>query len=802
MPDNGKPKTSEPGTSGLVEYQPGTPFAGVIGRTLAESSPAWPAPPRAPEGAPNVIFFVLDDVGYGHMTPWGGLVETPNLDRLAENGLRYTNMHTAALCSPSRSCILTGRNHHSNHISCITEAATGYPGADGRMPFENGVISEILRPHGYNTFITGKWHVAPSEDSSPAGPYDRWPIGRGFERFYGWLGCESSSWYPELTYDNHPVEAEKSPEEGYHLDEDTVDHAIRFILDAHINAPEKPFLLYHACAAGKSPHHAPREWIEKYNGRFDMGWDEYRRIVFERQKELGIIAADADLPAHDPDVPEWSGLTDDQKRLYARMMQVFAGFVSHADHQFGRILDQLEEIGELDNTLIMVISDNGASAEGGTQGKFNEAAFMNFVEEKDEDILPRIDELGGPTSYGHFPWGWAMAGNTPFRRWKREVFRGGCTDPFILHWPAGVERPGELRTQYAHVIDMVPTVLDLLGIEPPDAIKGVTQSPMEGVSFAHTINDTEAPTRHTTQYFEMLGNRAIDHEGWRAVCGWPGPSITEGAQKGRRLGDEIKPEDIEMLDTEWQLYNIAEDPAESHDLASEHPEKLRELIDLWWAEAEKYQVLPLDGTMQQRVATERPRVARPRKQFVYYPALSVVPTYNTPPVYNLPHSIEAELAVPDGGAEGVILAQAGVTGGYALYVQDGRLHYVHNYVAKELYEVVSEEELPTGEITVRFEFEVTTPPKIREGTGAGGLGQLYFDGRLVANTEIPVTTPVLYGLEGLSCGYDAGAPVTPTYKPPFEFTGTIHRVTVDVSGDLIVDEDVHEAHAASIMARV
>ena len=734
----------------IVEYEPGTPFAGVIGRTVEESSPAWPKPPRAPEGAPNVIFFVLDDVGYGQTSAFGGLVETPTLDRLAEGGLRYTNMHTAALCSPSRSCILSGRNHHANHISCITEVATGYPGSDGRMPFENGLISEILKPQGYNTFITGKWHVAPSEHSTPAGPYDRWPIGRGFERFYGWLGCECSSWYPELVYDNHPAEAAKTPEEGYHLDEDTVDHAIRFILDAHINAPDKPFLLYHACAAGKSPHHSPREWVEKYNGKFDMGWDEYRRIVFARQKEMGIVAPDAELPPHDPDVPQWSSLSADQQRLYARMMQVYAGFVSHADHEFGRILDTLEEIGELDNTLIMVISDNGASAEGGVQGKFSETTFMNFVEEKDEEILARIDELGGPTSYGHYPWGWAMAGNTPFKRWKREVFRGGCTDPFILHWPAAVKQPGGLRDQYAHIIDMVPTVLDLLGIEPPETINGVKQAPMHGVSFAHTVNDAQAPSRHTTQYFEMLGTRAIYHDGWRAVCGWPGPSIAEGAAKGRRLFDQITPEILKVLDAEeWQLYNLAVDPTESRDLAGEHPEKLRELIDLWWTEAETYQVLPLDGTLNQRVALERPQATKPRSQYVYYPGLSVVPTFNTPPILNRSHAITAELDIPAGGAEGVILAQAGYTGGFALYVQDGRLRYVHNYVGKKLYEVVSGEPLPSGPITVRFEFEVTSPPKIREGIGAGGLGQLYFDGRLVANNEIPITTPVLFGLEGL-----------------------------------------------------
>jgi arylsulfatase A-like enzyme len=707
-----------------------------------------------------------------------------------------------------RSCILTGRNHHSNHIACITEVATGYPGSDARMPFENGMISEILKPHGYNTFISGKWHVAPSEDSSPAGPYDRWPIARGFERFYGWLGCECSSWFPELVYDNHPVEAEKTPEEGYHLDEDTVDHAIRFILDAHINAPDKPFLLYHASAAGKSPHHSPREWIEKYNGKFDMGWDEYRRIVFERQKELGIVAADTQLPPPDPDVPEWSSLSDDQRRLYARMMQVYAGFVSNADHQFGRIIDTLEEIGELDNTLIMVISDNGASAEGGVQGKFTETSFINFVEEKDEDIIPRIDELGGPTSYGHYPWGWAMAGNTPFRRWKREVWRGGSTDPFILHWPAGTGQPGELRAQYAHIVDMVPTVLDLLGIEPPETIAGVEQAPMHGVSFAHTIKDANASTRHTTQYYEMLGTRAIDHEEWRAVCGWPGPSFTEAAQKGRRLMDQITPEVLAVMDAEeWQLFNITEDPTESRNVASEHPEKLRELIDLWWAEAEKYNVLPLDGTFLQRGAVERPHATKDRERFVYYPGLSVVPVFNAPPVLNRSHSITAELEIPEEGAEGVIVSQAGYTGGYAFYVQDGRLRYVHNYVGKHLYEVVSDEPLPTGPVTVRYEFEVTTPPKIREGRGAGGLGQLYFDGRLVADAEIPITTPVHFGLEGLSCGYDAGAAVVPTYKPPFTFTGTIRKVTVNINPNLIEDDPEelaahHEAQAAALMARV
>jgi len=521
--------------SELIEYTPGTRFPGAIGRTVAESTPAWPEPIRAKEGAPNVIFFVLDDVGYGQMSAFGGLVNTPNIDRLAENGLRYTNMHTTALCSPTRSCVLTGRNHHSNGIAAIMEMATGFPGYDCRMPFENGMLPEMLVEHGYNTFCIGKWHLSPAEESTPAGPYHRWPLGRAFERYYGFLGGETNQWFPDLTYDNHSVPQPKTVEEGYHLDEDLADHAIRFILDAHVNAPDKPFFLYYAPGCAHAPHQVSPEWIDKYKGKFDMGWDEYREVVFKRQKELGIFPADAELSPRDPDVPEWDGLSDEQKQLYARFMEVFAGFLEHCDHQFGRVIKVLEGISEIDNTLVMVIPDNGASSEGGVNGAFNEMSSFNYYWEKLEEILPKIDKLGGPASYNHYPWGWAWAGNTPFRRWKKEVYRGGSTDNFIVSWAKGIKARGENRTQYAHAIDMVPTVLDALGIEPPKSIRGVTQSPIEGVSFAHTLNSADAPTKHQTQYFEMFACRAIDHNGWRAVCGWPGPSYAEGALKGRNL---------------------------------------------------------------------------------------------------------------------------------------------------------------------------------------------------------------------------------------------------------------------------
>ena len=454
-------------------------------------------PLRAKDGAPNVLFIVLDDVGFGQIGCFGGPCETPNLDALAKNGLRYNNMHTTALCSPSRSCLLTGRNHHSNAMSCITEGSTGYPGGNGNIPFENGFLSEMLLQHGYNTYAIGKWHLTPADQISAAGPYDRWPLGRGFERFYGFLGGETHQYYPELVPDNHTVEAEKTPEEGYHLTEDLVDKAISFIADAKQVAPNKPFFMYFCPGAAHAPHHVPKEWADKYKGKFDDGWDKLRERTRARQKELGIVPADAQLSRHDPDVPEWEPLSAAEKKLYARMMEVFAGFLTHTDHHIGRLIEFLKNLGELDNTIIMAISDNGASSEGGPSGMVNEALFFNNVQGSLEENLAALDKLGGPEFCNHYAWGWTWAGNTPFRRWKRETYRGGVSDPFIVHWPKGIKAKGEVRTQYAHAIDMVPTVLDALGIEAPVSIKGVTQSPIRGHELRAHIRrregDHEAP---------------------------------------------------------------------------------------------------------------------------------------------------------------------------------------------------------------------------------------------------------------------------------------------------------------------
>ena len=784
----------------LKTYKDGTPFTGVIGRTTEESSPAWPEPERPPEGAPNVIFFVLDDVGYGQLSPFGGLVETPVLDELAKNGLCYTNMHTTALCSPSRGCILTGRNHHSIGLASITETSTGYPGYNGILPFDKGMLSEMMLQKGYNTFCVGKWHLTPPEHLTAAGPYDRWPLGRGFERYYGFMGGETNQWYPELVYDNHGVGQPAKPEDGYHLSADLAGKAIEFIQDAHVNAPDKPFFLYYATGCGHAPHHVPREWADRYTGRFDMGWDEYRKIVHQRQIGMGIIPPGTELSPHDPDVPVWDTLPADARKLYARMMEVYAGFVSFTDHHFGRILDFLREIGELDNTLIIVISDNGASSEGGPVGSLNEMFFFNNAKETLEDNLKVIDKLGGVETCNHYPWGWTNAGNTPFRRWKRETYRGGTTDPCIVSWREGIQASGELRTQYGHIIDLVPTVLDALGIEAPQDIRGVTQAPIDGVSFAYTLNDGAAPSNHHTQYFEMFGHRSIYHDGWRAVCPWPGPSFAEAAKKGRQFGSPLPNTvlvDIEAHD--WELYNVEEDYSECRNLAATHRDKVIEMVGRWWAEAGKYQVLPIDGSALERLNVERPTIAKPRDRFVFYPGGSSVPFTATPKTYNRPWSITADVVIPKGGAEGVLLANGGRTGGYTFFVKDQRLHFLYNWLGRDRFWLHSCEEVPEGEVELRYEFEPTGKPNVAQGRGVPARCQLYINRRLVANIDMPFSVLNIFGTQGLTCGYDGGEPAAPEeYSDAFPFTGTIKRVTLDLSGELIPDT---EAELKIAMAR-
>jgi arylsulfatase len=772
----------------LKEYKSGQSFPGVIGRTIDVSKPAWPEPDRAKEGAPNVLFIVLDDTGFGQLGCYGSPIHTPNIDALAAGGLRYNNMHTTALCSPSRSCFITGRNHHSNGMACITEGATGYPGSDGYIPFENGFLSEILLQNGYNTYAIGKWHLTPSEQGSAAGPYDRWPLGRGFERFYGFLGGDTHQYYPDLVRDNSQTQPPKTPEEGYHLTPDLVEKAKAMIADSKQVAPNKPFFLYFCTGATHAPHHVPKAWADKYKGKFEGGWDAYRQIVFANQKKLGIIPKTAVLSRHDPDVQDWNALPADERRLYARMMEVFAGFLEHTDHYIGELIKFLKDSGEYDNTLIMLMSDNGASAEGGPHGSVNENKFFNNVPDDLQQNLAAIDELGGPKHFNHYPWGWTFAGNTPFRRWKRETYRGGVSDPLIVAWPKGIKAKGEIRSQYCHAIDLVPTVLDALGIKPPAQIRGVTQSPIEGYSIKSTFDDAKAPTLHLTQYFEMFGHRSLYHDGWRAVCPWPGPSFAEA---GQSFGVPITYEKLIELDAKgWELYDLSKDVAETKNLAESERDRLIAMIGMWYVEAGKYKVLPVDSRGIARVLDERPRIATHRKKYVYYAGTQVVPPNAAPRLVNVPHSVSVYANVPKGGAEGVLYAMGTDEGGFSFYIQNGKLVYGYNYVADKIFKVESNGGgVPDGDHIFSFEFTPTGNPDIPHGKGVPATIKLFVDGREVGRGDLPVTIPLLLGISaGVSLGANAGSPVMPDYESPFAFTGTVKKALVDVTGELIEDK--------------
>jgi arylsulfatase len=771
----------------LKGYQPGQAFPGVIGRTFDVSRPAWPAPNRARAGAPNVLFIVLDDTGFGHLGCYGSPIRTPNLDALAADGLRYTNMHTTALCSPTRSCILTGRNHHANGLAGITEISTGFPGSNGYIPFENGLLSEILLQQGYNSYAIGKWHLTPAEATSAAGPYDRWPLGRGFERYFGFLGGDTHQYYPELVRDNSQVEPEHTPDEDYHLTPDLVEKARAMIADAKQVAPDKPFFMYFCTGAMHAPHHVPKEWADKYAGAFDDGWDAYRERVFARQKELGLVPANTTLSRHDPDVQDWDSLSADERRLYARMMEVFAGFLEHTDHHLGELLAFLKELGEYENTLIMVISDNGASAEGGPSGSVNEGKFFNNVPDSLEQNLAAIDDIGGPKYFNHYPWGWTHAGNTPFRRWKRETYRGGVSDPFIVSWPKGITARGEIRHQYAHAIDLVPTVLDALDLEPPAQIRGVTQSPLQGFSLKTSFDDANAPALHVTQYFEMFGHRSLYHDGWRAVCPWPGTSFVES---GLTFGAPIDYDKLIELDAKgWELYHLTEDFAETTNLADRERDRLIAMIGMWYVEAGKYNVLPIDSRGTARLGEERPQIAVDRKRYTYYPGTQMVPSNAAPRLLNAPHSVSVHATVPAGGGEGVLYSMGGNDGGFAFYVQDGRLTYGYNYVADQRFKVQAGSAVPEGDHVFSFEFTPTGKPDIARGKGVPARITLFVDGEPVGSGDLPVTIPLTLGLAaGVSVGADAGAPVMTDYDPPFAFTGTVKKALVDVSGEALEDK--------------
>jgi arylsulfatase A-like enzyme len=781
------------------------PFKGTINVDIRDSVPDWAPfePPKVPDGSPNVLYIVLDDVGFSALGCYGGPVETPNIDRVAASGVRFTQWHTTALCSPTRSCLLTGRNHTRNSMACITEAAIGFPNASGTIPPENGMLPEILGDLGWNTYAVGKWHLCPTVEMNLAATRRNWPSGRGFERFYGFLGAETNQWYPELVYDNHPVDQPKLPEEGYHLTEDLTDKAIEFIKDAKAVAPDKPFFLYYAPGASHAPHHAPKEWIDRYRGRFDMGYEAIREHILARQKEMGIVPADTALPPVNPigtpqtrTGPEgrpfpqvdytrpWDSLSADERRLFGRMAEVYAGFLAHADHHIGRLLDYLEQSGQRENTIVIVVSDNGASGEGGPNGSVNENKFFNGIPDDLQANLAMIDELGGPKTYNHYPTGWAMAFNTPFKMWKRYEFNGGTADPCIVAWPPVLGHGGEVRHQYHHAIDLVPTILDLLAVTPPETIKGYTQVPFDGVSMRYCFDDPSAPSARRTQFYSMLGSRGIWHDGWKAVT--THPTISGWSH---------------FNEDTWELYHTDTDRAELRDLAAEHPDKLRELINLWFAEAGANGAFPLDDRSAVEILnTPRPRLAAPRDRYIYYPDVADVPEVQAVNVHNRSFTIGAQVDIPAQRAEGVLFAHGARFGGHALYVKDSRLHYVNSFVGITEQKVSATEDLPTGEdliLSASFEKEGEDPPGV-----AVGVLSLYHGDRKVGQGRIRIQ-PAAFELagEGLCVGRDSGAAVTDDYPggPPHRFTGgTIKRVAVDVSGEPYVDL---EREAEAMLAR-
>ena len=748
-------------------YRDGEPFPGRAAATFAESVPAWPMPARAPAGAPNVVLVVLDDVGFAQIGCFGSDIATPRFDRLAAEGLRYRNFHTTAMCSPTRACLLTGRNHHTCAMGGITDLCMGFPGYNGRVPKSCGFVPEVLRQAGWATMAVGKWHLAPSDEQHAAAPRDRWPLGQGFERYYGFLGGETNQFAPDLVCDNSSIRF--TAPDGYHLTEDLVDQAIQRVTDVRTADPDKPFFLYLALGACHAPHQAPQAWIERYRGRFDEGWDAWRERTLARQIACGIVPAGTTLSARPSWVQEWAALAADDRRAYARMMEVYAGFLSHTDHHLGRLLDFLAASGELDRTLVVALSDNGASAEGGPHGTFNENFIFNGLAHDVEATRAMLDDLGSVRTYGHYPWGWALAGNTPFRRWKRETHEGGIGDPLIVRWPATADR-GAIRGQYVHAIDVAATILDVTGASMPAVLHGVPQEPLAGRSFAASLTDADAPEHRETQYYEQFACRAIYHRGWKAV--------TYHAMMDGLYTDEDDP-DRPFDQDRWELYHVAEDPSESRDLAAARPDTLRALQDLWWQEAGRYAVLPLQS--RRMFAVGRPHAVRPRERVVLRPGAAPLPEDLAPNVKMRPHRIVADVEIAAGGAEGVLVAQGGRFGGFSLYVHAGRLHYTANFAGIERTTVSSPLPLGPGRHVVGVALE--------PASGSGMRAELVVGGDVVAVGEAPRTAPFRFALagEGLCCGYDDGTPVADVYESPYPFTGRIHEAMIDVSGTPVLD---------------
>jgi arylsulfatase len=756
------------------------PFQGVADRTLAGSKPDFPQPVKPPKDAPNVLLVLIDDAGFGNPSTFGGPCQTPTLTKLAARGLRYNRFHVTALCSPTRAALLSGRNHHAMGFGSIAEFAGGWPGYNATWPKSAASIAQILQGNGYSTAAFGKWHLTPDNQQGAAGPFDRWPCGLGFDYFYGFLGGASGQYDPVLTENNTIIGVPRRKD--YYFPEDLSDRTIRWLHDQKAQSPDKPFFVYYSTGASHSPHHVPRQWADKYRGKFDQGWDKLREETFARQKSLGVIPAGTKLTPRDPAFPAWDSLSPDEKKLYARQMEVYAGFQENADYEVGRVVEAIEEMGQADNTLIIYIwGDNGSSMEGTETGTFNEVTTITGIPLTAEQQLKLVDAYGGIDAWGgpvmqpHFACAWAWAGNTPFQ-WGKQVAShfGGTRNPMVVSWPRQIKDKGGLRTQFTHVIDVAPTILEVAGITAPKQVNGIEQMPMHGVSFAYTFGDANAKGRHTQQYFEIFGNRAMYKDGWIACARldripWRlDPKTMEKFLPGKWDPDKDK----------WELYNLDEDFSEANDLAAKHPEKLRELQDLFWQDAQKYHVTPLLAGFAQFFGITPPSAGQTR--FTYYPGTENIGSGMIPPIYNRSFTISADLDIPAAGAEGVIVAESDVMGGFSLYVQDGKLRYTYSFLGVKVETLTASENLPMGKIQVRYEFAADEPGK----PATGGRGRLFVGDKQVGENHMEHTVPLRFTTyAGMDIGKDNGEPVSLTYKArsPFPFRGKIGKVVFDLA---------------------
>ena len=756
----------EPGTP-LVLPRPDYHFSGNVGRTYLDSAkPQFPQPVQAPKGAPNIVLILIDDAGFGQFSTFGGGIPSPTMDKLAAEGLRYNRFHTTALCSPTRAALITGRNHHSSATGVIAELATGYDGYTTVIPRSHGSVGEVLRQNGYMTAWIGKNHNTPLWQTSEAGPFDRWANGFGFDYFYGFNGGDMDHWNPILYENRNLVPASTDP--NYYLTVDLADKAIAWVRKVKSISPTRPFFLYVAPGATHAPHQVPKEWIDKFKGKFDMGWDQYREETIARQKKLGVIPPDTKLTKRSAGLPAWDSLNADQKRLYAHMMEVFAGLGASVDYEMGRIIDAVKQMPGADNTLFIYIAgDNGSSAEGGLDGTINENLFFNGFPDRWQDEMKAIDELGGPKHYNHFPAAWAHAMDTPFQ-WTKQVAShfGGTRNPMIMSWPAKIKDKGGLRDQFLHVIDVVPTIYEVTGITAPRELNGVQQVPIEGISFAYTLDDAKAKSRRTTQYFEIVVNRGIYHDGWMAsALSFPPWQSTRGA--------------FDPDKQKWELYNIDQDFSQANDIAQANPEKLRQMQDLWWVEAAKYNVLPLDWRGVIRFNSElmgRPSLIAGRTKLTYFPGMVALPLGDAPPMLNKSWTITADIDVPD-SANGMIVTEGGIQGGFGLYLRDGKPTFVYNFLGVDRPTFAAKDPLPKGKtkLVVNFAYD-------GGGLGKGGTITMTANGNKIAEGRLERTVPVQFSIgEGLDIGMDGGSPVDFTYKLPFKFTGTIEKVEIDLA---------------------